>query len=192
VRLRTTLSKRFSPPDPETAYRCEFKTRRRNQEETTVDYGYYLKQLTSRAFPNIPMAMHKSLIIEQFVSGLGNQVLKRHAQFPYLYTLDRTISIAVEFEDFEGVNVQYRIPIPDEMVTSVNAIKQNSNTEHIDLKSANWRNRLTTCMTQMANITKSQSPNRRHFRNNRHNYRTSKECNTCKRKSNMSVETAYG
>jgi hypothetical protein len=181
VRLRTTLSKRLSPPDPETAYRCEFKTRRRNQEETTVDYGYYLKQLTSRAFPNIPMAMHKSLIIEQFVSGLGNQVLKRHAQFPYLYTLDRTISIAVEFEDFEGVNVQYRIPIPDEMVTSVNAIKQNSNTEHIDLKSANWRN-----------ITKSQSPNRRHFRNNRHNYRTSKECNTCKRKSNMSVETAYG
>jgi hypothetical protein len=126
------------------------------------------------------MVMRKSLIIEQFVSGLGNQVLKRHAQFAHLYTLDRTISIVVEFEDFEGVNVQYRIPIPDETVTSVNAIKQSSNTEHIDLKSANWRNRLTTCMTQMANITKSQSPNRRHFRNNRHNYRTSKEGNTCK------------
>ena len=57
------------------------------------------------AFPNIPMAtgMRESLVIEQYVSGLGNPdwKLKRHAQFAHPSTLDRAISIAVEFEAFE-------------------------------------------------------------------------------------------
>ena len=77
IRLRTTLSQKFCPPECETAYRCEF--RRRNRDETAADYGYCLKRLASRAFPNIPMAMvmRESLIIEQYVSGLGNTELKR-------------------------------------------------------------------------------------------------------------------
>ena len=83
------------------------------------------------------------LIIEQYVPGLGNPELKRHAQFAHLSPLDRTISIAVEFEGFEGSKyLQYRKPRPDETITSVNAIKQSSHTEHMDLTSANWPNLL--------------------------------------------------
>ena len=141
MRLRTALSNRFYSPDHETAYRCEFKTRRRNREGTEVDYGYWLKRLSSRASSNIQMVMRESLIIEQCVSGLGNPELKRHVQFAHLSTLDRIISIAVEFEALErSQHVQYRNPRPDETVTSVNAIKQSSNTEHMDLKSGNRRN----------------------------------------------------
>jgi hypothetical protein len=75
------------------------------------------------------------LIIELYVSGLGNPELKRHAQFAHPSPLDRTISIAVEFEAFERSKyLQYRKPRPDEAVTSVNAIKQSSNTEYMDLE----------------------------------------------------------
>ena len=45
------------------------------------------------------------LIIEQYVPGLGNPELKRHAQFAHPSPMDRTIPIAVEFEAFEGIKI---------------------------------------------------------------------------------------
>lgn len=100
--LKSVLMQRFCPPERVTAYRCEFRNRRRNREESVVEYGYALKRLASRAFPSIPIEMRESLIVEQYISGLGNQDIKRHIQFAHPSTLDRAISLAVEFEAFEG------------------------------------------------------------------------------------------
>ena len=86
---------RFCPPEYETAYRCEFRNRRRNRDESAADYGYALKRLGNRAFPSIPLPLRESLIVEQYVSGLISPELKRHVQFAHPSTLDRANSLAV-------------------------------------------------------------------------------------------------
>ena len=108
--LKNVLRQRFCPPEYETAYRCEFRNRRRNRDESAADYGYALKRLGNRAFPSIPLPLRESLIVEQYVSGLLNPELKRHVQFAHPKTLDRAISLAVEFEAFEGAQLSLRKP----------------------------------------------------------------------------------
>ncbi|CAC5358814.1 unnamed protein product [Mytilus coruscus] len=54
--------------------------------------------------------MRESLIVEQYISGLGSAELKRHVQFAHPTTLDRAISLAVEFEAFEGAQIYPRKP----------------------------------------------------------------------------------
>ncbi|CAC5404154.1 unnamed protein product [Mytilus coruscus] len=83
---------------------------KRSRDETTADFGYALKRLGSRAFPTIPVMMRESLIVEQYISGLGSAELKRHVQFAHPTTLDRAISLAVEFEAFEGAQIYSRKP----------------------------------------------------------------------------------
>ncbi|CAC5361832.1 unnamed protein product [Mytilus coruscus] len=107
-RLKRSLTQRFCPPERETAYRCEFRnrSRRRKGEESVADYGYTLKRLVTHAFPSIPVNIRESLIIEQYISGLPNLELKRHVQFCHLTSLDRAISLALEFEAFEGSQIK--------------------------------------------------------------------------------------
>ena len=54
------------------------------------------------AFPGIPYDAKEIYIIDQFIYGLGNQELKKHVKFKHPKTLDHAISLAVEFESFEG------------------------------------------------------------------------------------------
>lgn len=108
--LKSTLMQRFCPPERETAHRCEFRNRRRSRNETAAEYGYALKRLGSHAFPSIPLTMRESLIVEQYISGLGNAEIQRHVQFAHPTTLDRAISLAVEFEAFEGTQIYPRKP----------------------------------------------------------------------------------
>ena len=112
--LKSALSQRFYPPEREAAYRCEFRSKKRRREESAADYGYNLRRLANRAFPKIPMNMREGLIIEQYISGLGNPELKRHVQFSHPTTLDKAISLAVEFEAFEGSQNVFRKPKDDE------------------------------------------------------------------------------
>ncbi|KAK3590793.1 hypothetical protein CHS0354_038731 [Potamilus streckersoni] len=43
--LKSVLEQRFSPIERKTAYRCEFRNRRRQKSESAADYGYALKRL---------------------------------------------------------------------------------------------------------------------------------------------------
>ncbi|CAC5381217.1 unnamed protein product [Mytilus coruscus] len=81
AKLKFALTQRFCPPERETAFRCEFRNRRRKREESVAEYGYALKRLATRAFPSIPLGVRESLIIEQYISGLGDAELKRHVHF---------------------------------------------------------------------------------------------------------------
>lgn len=100
--LKCALTQRFSPPERETAHKCEFRTRRRKSGETVSEYGYSLRRLASRAYPTFPSDMRESLTVEHFVIGLGCHELKRYVQFSHPKTLDRAISLALEIESFEG------------------------------------------------------------------------------------------
>ena len=68
----------------------------------STEYGYSLKRLASRAFPTFPSEMRESLTVEQFITGLNGHELKRFVQFAHPKTLDRAISLALEFESFDG------------------------------------------------------------------------------------------
>lgn len=54
--------------------------------------------------------MREGLTVEQFISGLGSQELKRYVQFSHPKSLDRAISLALEFESFEGSQDALRKP----------------------------------------------------------------------------------
>lgn len=108
--LKSALTQRFCPAEREAAYRCDFRNRRRKFGESVADYGYTLRRLASRAFSSFPLDMRESLTVEQFVSGLGSQELKRYVQFSHPKSLDRAISLALEFESFEGSQDTLRKP----------------------------------------------------------------------------------
>ncbi|CAC5367719.1 unnamed protein product [Mytilus coruscus] len=51
--LKNVLSQRFNPREGEVAYRCEFRNRRRQNDETVAEYGYGLRRLAQQAYPTI-------------------------------------------------------------------------------------------------------------------------------------------
>ena len=125
--LRQALTQRFCPAEREIAHRCDFRNRKRKPNETAADYGYALKRLASRAFPNFMPQMRESLTIDQFISGLGSQEIKRYVQFSHPLTLDKAVSLAVEYEAFEGAH-NVRKPIDPE-ISSVHSLVQSRNTK---------------------------------------------------------------
>ena len=126
--LKFALSQRFCPPERETTFRCEFCNRRRKREESVSDFGYALKRLATRAFPSIPFDARESLIIEQYISGLGDADLKRHVQFSHPSSLDNAISLALEFEASEGSQIVPRKPKSEDISSVCPMIK----TEEVD------------------------------------------------------------
>ncbi|XP_062588198.1 uncharacterized protein LOC134249845 [Saccostrea cucullata] len=108
--LKSALTQRICPAEREAAYRCDFRNRRRKFGESVADYGYTLRRIASRAFSSFPLDMRESLTVEQFVSGLGSQELKRYVQFSHPKSLGRAISLALEFESFEGSQDTLRKP----------------------------------------------------------------------------------
>lgn len=53
------------------------------------------------------------MIIEQYISGLGDADLKRHVQFSHPSSLDNAISLALEFKAFEDSQIVPRKPKSD-------------------------------------------------------------------------------
>ena len=51
--LKTTLSHRFNPQERESAYKCEFRNRRRMKDESPSDFGFALRCLSLKAFPSV-------------------------------------------------------------------------------------------------------------------------------------------
>ena len=100
--LKASLTRRYSPLERRTAYRNEFKHRRRSKGENLVEYGCVLRKLAAKAHPNLLPNQREVLIVDQFISGLNSTEIRRHVSFAHLENLDEAIDLAVEFESFEG------------------------------------------------------------------------------------------
>ncbi|CAG2213565.1 unnamed protein product [Mytilus edulis] len=137
----------------ETAFRCEFRNRRRKREESVADYGYALKRLATRAFPSIPLGVRESLIIEQYISGLGDAELKRHVQFSHPNTLDKAISLALEYEAFEGSQILPRKPKSEE-TSSVYSLTKTEDMNTSSTTSDNMISKLLEGFNEMQNSMK--------------------------------------
>ena len=100
--LKQSLIQRFNPKEREITYRCEFRTRIRKGNEQCSDYGYALRRLAQRAYPNLPYNALEVIVIDQFIMGLGSIELQKHVQFKHPNTLNEAISMAMEYTSVCG------------------------------------------------------------------------------------------
>ena len=89
------LTQRFNPAEREMAYRYEFRNRKRQLRETAADYGYALKRLATRAYSTVLISRRESIVVEQFIIGLGSTEIRQHVQFAHPASLDRAIFLAL-------------------------------------------------------------------------------------------------
>ena len=124
------LSNRFGSSEIKTASRAEFRNRNKRQDETPVQYGYELRRLAARAFPDVAPAALDEWILDRFIAGLLNVDMKRHVQFGHPKTLNEAISLATEHESFDSAH-KSRKPASVNTVSDDNTIKMLK--ENIDM-----------------------------------------------------------
>lgn len=104
------LNRRFNPPEREAAWKLEFRNRQRSSTESVMTYAYDLKKLANKAFPRMSYETRDLWVMDQFQNGLSDKDMKRHVQFGHPKSLHEAISLAVEFEAFEGGSKGLRKP----------------------------------------------------------------------------------
>lgn len=124
--LIQTLNQRFNPQEREIVARCEFRNRKREEGESISQYGYALKRLAQRAFPNETSSSLEIHVIDQYLNGLGHHELKKHITFKHPKSLEQAISYASEFEAIEGSIDKLRKPTSSVDSEKVLAVRQGS------------------------------------------------------------------
>jgi hypothetical protein len=140
--------------------------------------------------------MRESLTVEQFITGLNGQELKRFVQFAHPKTLDRAISLALEFESFDGLPNSPRKPRDTEKPPVGFARAILPPVEKNDCNSQITLEKLEETIQQMIqkslksmNIQKHERQNdRRPGRNKNHEI----VCYTCNEKGHISTKCPNG
>ena len=96
------LKRRFDPGQIESLRRIEFKNRIKRRNENYTDYGYTLKRLARRAFPQSDLDTLEIWVVDQFIEGLDGEEIKKHVKYKRSKILDEAIASAMEFENVEG------------------------------------------------------------------------------------------
>lgn len=123
--LKTILSQRFNPRERVTAYRCEFRARKRKTSEGLPDFGYALRRLVRLAYPDGEYGVVlEQLVINQFILGLSHAEMERHVQFAHPQTLEAAIAYAVEFEAFTNAQTAPRKPRDEGFPLNIGAINK--------------------------------------------------------------------
>ena len=126
--IKQVLINRFNPVEHETAYRCEFKSKRKQKGESIEDFGYSLRKIALKAYPRVNFSGVETHVIDQFIQGLGNAELKKHVQFHHPQTLDQAISLAVEYGSFVGPSDTIRKPSEESFeMKRVSSVKTDEN-----------------------------------------------------------------
>ena len=63
-----------------------------------MEYGYGLKRLAIRAFPQIKHDAHEDIIVDQFLQGLVDMDMRQHVSLAHPSSLDQAVSLATDFE----------------------------------------------------------------------------------------------
>ena len=100
--LKRVLTQRYDPQERSGAYRCEFRSRKRQKNESPSDFAYALRRLVSLAFPEMPYDCREINVLEQHLSTLGTSELKEHVIFKNPKSVDEAIAYTVEYEAVKG------------------------------------------------------------------------------------------
>ena len=66
---------RYEPKKNGVAYRCQFRYRKREKEESASDYGYHLNRLAQKAYPILTLNQLEVPVIDQFITGCHPKLL---------------------------------------------------------------------------------------------------------------------
>ena len=113
-KVKSILTDRYDPKEKEVTYRFQFRNSRREKGVTVSDFGYNLRKLSQKAYPDLTLDQLEVHVIEQFINGLGHGELQKHVQFRHPRTLNEAIGLATEFEALEGSLDRIKKPQCDE------------------------------------------------------------------------------
>lgn len=116
--LEIFFGRRFNPVEREVAFRCEFKSRTREKNESAAEFGYALRRLALKAYPHVTYSALESQVIDHFIHGLGHYEMRKHVQFHHPLSLHQAIAYAMEYEAFDGSLNHVRKPQYDSELDS--------------------------------------------------------------------------
>ena len=137
--LKSILSGRFCPKELVVAHRVEFRSLQRKQSKSPSDYSFALRRLGNLAFLEMAYSDREVVILEQFMSGIGNSDIRSHVVLHHPRTLESAISLATEFEAVKGPqlsiskprvnsvqtqNENTHVKTPDELLTLVKTLEK--------------------------------------------------------------------
>ncbi len=99
--LVSALRCRYEPPGVEASYAAELSTRICRRDETVAAYGWALRKLIHKAYPN--ERLPDRCECDYFIRGLPNKELRRHVHLARPQTIEEAIAIATAFEAFDIV-----------------------------------------------------------------------------------------
>lgn len=95
--LKSALARFFNPKELEMAHRSVYKNRRCKNDESVAQFGFELRRLAQKAYPNAGLAELEIHIIDQYLEGLGDHELRKHVQLHHPQTLSQAIGLATEY-----------------------------------------------------------------------------------------------
>ena len=90
---------------PQASYKVAFNNRTLHEGENVVEYGWDLKYLATKAYPDQLIELLQPLIIKQFINGLGIKDWSEHVLFHCPCSLQEAIDIAIERKTFSDCHV---------------------------------------------------------------------------------------
>lgn len=100
--LKQILCKTFEPPENCWVYRTTFYERKRHENESLSAYGWDLKLLAMKAYPDHTLLSLEPVIVKQFICGLQNAGWSEHIVCHKPETLQEAIDIALERKKFKN------------------------------------------------------------------------------------------
>ena len=192
--LKTILTRRYDPQERSVACWCEFRSRRRQKNETPSDFAYALRRLACLAYPEMPYDYREINVLEQYLNTVGTSEIKEHVIFRHPKSVDEAISHTVEYEAVKGVQTTPLKPTLHEDVGYVQAVKQNQiqNTEspsNIIAELNNLKQTLGSCLEKW-NTTLQQLQNENNVKSQKRTPRdfTNYTCFSCKEKGHIAKD----
>ena len=122
--LKSIMSARFCPKELVVAHRVEFRSFLRKQSESQSDYGFALRRLGNLAFPEMAYSDTEAVVLDQFMSGIGNSDIRSQVVLHHPRTLESAISLATEFEAVKGPQLSISKP-------RVNSVQTHNENTHV-------------------------------------------------------------
>ncbi len=100
--LKDLLTRRFQPRDLTSAYKAQFKARRRQRQEDIHTYVDTLQKLAEMAWPYLDTLAREEMVADQFLTGLDNHELRVQAATSDVRRIEDLMRIARSLEAVEG------------------------------------------------------------------------------------------
>ena len=188
--VRDFIGRRFNPVERETAYRCQFRNRKQQRQESASEFGYSLQRLCLQAFPSINPEAREIYLIDQFIYGLARPELHSHVQFRHPTSIDAAIALAIEYEAFEGSHGILRKPHfePEGQINSVKTSESTQSQERSSRADSITLHDIAKLLQDLMLTIKSRNSNSSRSRSNSADRRSklqNAECYHCHKKGHI-------